>query len=363
MKMAIFHELDYGGARRTVMEFEKRLNKIFDVDLYYIDSKKDKNVKRISKKVFFYPFYPKIYRGNNWKIRLYKDTFELLKLYNLHKRIADDIKFKNYDYVLVNPSKFTQSPFILRFLKNKCIYYCQEPLRIVYDSYFSNISHIKFPKNLYEILIRKLRKWIDLENFRSALLVLANSNFSKEFIQRSYGRKAEVCYLGVDTKIFKPLNMDKSIDIFFIGNKDREFSLLKKSLRLFKTKPKLHTIFRESGQMIISDRKLIKIYNKSKVLVALNRNEPFGLIALEAMACGIPVIAIKEGGYKESIINNETGFLIERNPIKLYRTLNQLINDQKLRSKMSKAARENALLNWTWDKSVARFLEIIKYEK
>ena len=146
MKIAIFHELDFGGARRTVDEFAKRLNKIFDVDLYYVDGKKEEVLKKIYKNIFYYPFYPKSWKCNNWKVKLYKDTVELVNLYNLHKKIASDIKSRDYDYIFVHPSKFTQAPFLLRFLKN-CIYYCQEPLRIVYDPYFSNISNIKFPKN------------------------------------------------------------------------------------------------------------------------------------------------------------------------------------------------------------------------
>ena len=360
MKIAMFHELDFGGARQTVEEFSKRLSKILNVDLYYVDSKEDREIKRFAKNTFYYPFYPKIWKGDNWRIRLYKDTVELFKLYKLHSKIAKNIKLKEYDYIFVHPSKFTQAPFLLRFLKNKCIYYCQEPLRIVYDPYLSNDFRIRFPKNIYEFLNRKIRKWIDLENFKSASIVLSNSNFSKKFIERSYCRKTEVCYLGVDTDFFKPLNINKSIDIFFIGNKDNGYKLLNESLKLFKIKPKVRIIFREKKKSI-SDRKLVEIYNKSKMLVALNRNEPFGLMPLEAMACGTPVIAIREGGYNESVINDKTGFLVSRSPSKLYDKINQIINNEKMRQEMGKNARENVLQNWTWDKSIKRFLEIIKY--
>lgn len=362
MKIAIFHELDLGGAKRAVVEFGKRLKKDHIVDLYYVDEKKDYDIANYFNNTYFYKFNSKFWKGNNWKIRLYKDTIELIKLYSLHKKIAVNIKSKKYDYTFVHPSKSTQAPFLLRFLNNEGIYYCQEPLRIAYDSHISDISNIKFPKNFYEFVNRKIRKWIDLENFKNASIILANSNYSKEFIEKSYGKSAEVCYLGVDTNLFKPLSVNKSIDILFIGNDDRAYKLLNESLKLFKIKPKLHAIFRDK-KTNITDKELVEIYNNSKVLVALNQNEPFGLIPLEAMACGTPVVAVGEGGYRESVLDKKTGFLVSRNPRDLYETINKIINNDELRNSMAIKARERVLKNWTWDKSVNRFLEIINYAK
>lgn len=361
MKIAIFHELDLGGARRTVEEFAKRLSKVFEVDLYYVSEKKNKNI--YSHNAFYYPFYPKHWKGNNWKARLYKDTIELIKLYYLHKKIAKEIQSLRYDFVLVNPSKYTQAPFLLRFLKNKSVYFCQEPLRIAYDPILSNISSIRFPKNIYEFIIRKIRKWIDLENLKFASVTLANSSYSKNFIKKSYGIAAKLCYLGVDTDFFMPLDLAKSIDILFIGNKDEGYILFNESLKFFKIKPKIFTVFRNTGNSDISDRELVNIYNKSKVLVALNQNEPFGLIVLEAMSCGTPVVALNEGGYRESVIDRKTGFLIERNPYDLYKKVYILINNEKFRKKISENARKNMLKNWTWNKNIERFLKIIKNER
>lgn len=362
MKIAIFHELDFGGARRTVYEFTKRLNKICDVDLYYIDSKEDKEIEKFSKRTFYYPFYPRIWKGNDWKIRLYKDTVGLFSLYNLHKKIAGDIKSEKYDYILIHPSKFTQAPFLLRFLKNMCIYYCQEPLRMVYDKNLSDLSFVKFHKKVYEFIIRKIRKRIDLKNFNSAKIILVNSKFSKEFIEKSYKKPARVCYLGVDTQLFRPQNLDKIIDVLFIGNKENGYDLLDKLSKLG-DKFKVRAIFRESSKLSITDKELAEIYNRSKVLVALNRNEPFGLIPLEAMACGTPVIAVREGGYKETVIDRKIGFLISRDVSELYKKINIIISDDKLRNSMAKSARAYVLRNWTWDKSINKFLQIIKYAK
>ena len=362
MKIAIFHELDSGGAKRVVNEFVKRLDKVLDIDLYYVGSNEDRQIVKNVKNIFYYPFYPKPWKGNDWRTRIYKDTVELYNLYRLHKKIAQDIKSKDYQYIFIHPSKYTQAPFLLRLLNN-CIYYCQEPLRIVYDPAIANLKNIPFPKNLYELINRKIRKWIDKKNFKNASIVLANSNFSKKFIRKSYKAKAAVCYLGVDTDFFRPLNLKKTIDVLFIGNRKEGYGLLNKLSEKFKNEIRIKAIFRDAGESGISDKDLLEIYNKSKVLAALNHNEPFGLIPLEAMACGIPVIAVDEGGYTESVVDGKTGFLIPRNLNTFYEKIEKLMKNDQVRVEMGKNARENILQNWTWNKSIERFLKIIKYEK
>ena len=362
-KIAVFYELSVGGAKRAANELAKRFRVMHNmVDLYYVDFSEDPTVAHLFNNTFFYRFVPKVWKGKDWKVRLYKDTVELLKLYVLHKIIAKNIDQRKYDFVFVHPSKYTQAPFLLPLLKTKSIYYCQEPLRIVYDPYVSDISNIKFPKNIYELINRGIRKWIDLQNFKKASLILANSKFSKEFIRKSYGLLSKVCYLGVDINLFKPVSINKSIDILYMGNNDKSYDLLIDSLKLFKNKPSVDAIFRNDKEPEISDKELAQIYNKSKILVALNQNEPFGLIPLEAMASGIPVIAVNEGGYKETVIDGETGFLIPRDAEELYHKLKKLLEDNKLRTQIGKNARQNVLSSWTWKKSAKRFLNIIKNE-
>ena len=86
-KIAFFHELDKGGARRSSNEFSKQLLKKFDVDLFIIDDIKNLQDEVYYSKIHFYPFTPKIWKGKNWKVRLYKDTVELFKLFFIHFNI------------------------------------------------------------------------------------------------------------------------------------------------------------------------------------------------------------------------------------------------------------------------------------
>ena len=108
----------------------------------------------------------------------------------------------------------------------------------------------------------------------------------------------------------------------------------------------------------VSGDNLITEINKSKVILALSRSEPFGLIPIEAMACEIPVIAVNEGGFKESVINGKTGFLIKRNPRELKEKIDLLLSNNKLRMEMGKNGRKLVLDKFTWSKSVDNFLSI-----
>ncbi|MBA3285389.1 MAG: glycosyltransferase [Nitrosopumilus sp.] len=61
----------------------------------------------------------------------------------------------------------------------------------------------------------------------------------------------------------------------------------------------------------VSDEKLKMLYAECKGLITTSKDEDFGMTAVEAMASGKPVIAPDEGGYRESVIHNETGILID----------------------------------------------------
>ena len=65
-------------------------------------------------------------------------------------------------------------------------------------------------------------------------------------------------------------------------------------------------------KIFITDDELITLYNKAKVFVYASYLEPFGLGVLEAMACGTPVVAVKEGGVREIVIDGMTGILVDR---------------------------------------------------
>ena len=105
-------------------------------------------------------------------------------------------------------------------------------------------------------------------------------------------------------------------------------------------------------ESITSDEHLVELYNKSRIFVYSPIMEPFGLAVLEAMACGIPVIAVNEGGIPEIIREGWNGMLVKRDFQEFGMAVSQLLGD-KCKQKL---ITENALLdvqnNWNWGKTV-----------
>ncbi|MBN8671014.1 MAG: glycosyltransferase family 4 protein [Chitinophagales bacterium] len=92
-----------------------------------------------------------------------------------------------------------------------------------------------------------------------------------------------------------------------------------------------------------------KVYDSIDVVVAATRNdEPFALVALEAGAYKVPVIATRSGGFVESIVDGETGFIVEKNsPTMIQDKLQYLYNTDGMLTTMGNAAYSNIKLNFS----------------
>lgn len=360
MKIAVFHELHEGGARRAVNEFATRLNKNHTVDLYISGSRCLSDERHAFSSVYAFNLPQRVWQKGDWRAKLYKDTIEYINLYILHKAIAAKINKKKYDVVFIHPSRFTQAPFILRFLKSPAIYYCQEPLRIVYDKAVNSLAELSGLRMVYEYINRHFRKIIDKSNIEKADIVLANSRYSRTSIKKAYGIDAKISYLGVDHAFFKPDNTIKDIDILYIGAQEKleMYDLLEKALDKLNKK---FIVYRHlQGKKWISDEELRNLYRRAKLIVCLHKNEPFGLLPIEANSCGVPAIALNNGGYKDTIIDGVTGYLVPEEPRILADRIESLLMNPKKLKKMSKKSRENVLKKWKWDDRVFDLENIFK---
>ncbi|TKA46189.1 hypothetical protein B0A54_02996 [Friedmanniomyces endolithicus] len=95
---------------------------------------------------------------------------------------------------------------------------------------------------------------------------------------------------------------------------------------------------------------LAQKYATADVFLHCSITETFGLVVLESMACGVPVIARDEGGPSETVKHGKSGFLVPPHDLDVFvKYARQLANDSALRSEMSENARAQAL-DTTWDK-------------
>jgi len=100
--------------------------------------------------------------------------------------------------------------------------------------------------------------------------------------------------------------------------------------------------------------RLASYYRAADVCVVPSRSESFGLVALEAAACGVPVVAAAVGGLRTLVEHRRTGFLVEdREPSAFARSIDRVLRDPSSAALMGDAAAAHAR-NFTWSTTAAR---------
>lgn len=363
MKIAVFHNLPKGGAKRVIFEVFKRLSKKHTVDLFTTTTSERKflPLKRVVKKEY-------VFRLKIPKNFLSLQFFIYFKLSKIHKRIALKIDTNNYDLVFIAHDFFTKSPYLLRFLKTPSVYLCHEPPRVFYEQWA--LFSTKFKYKIVNLLRLPL-KFIDLGNVKKADYLLANSNYSKKRLQNIYKREISVLKHGVDIKKFEFKNKKKENFFLTVGGlalfKGYDFLIksiagLPEELRfplvavaddgrdaeqIFQLAKKLKVKLIVKSNL--RDKALIDLYNQASLFLFAAHNEPLGLCVLEAMACSLPVVAVKEGGVPELFYKNYDG-LIKRDIGKFSKKIIDFLS--KDNSRLKEKLRKHVEVNWSWEQSV-----------
>jgi glycosyltransferase involved in cell wall biosynthesis len=357
MRIAVFHNLPSGGAKRVLYEEVKYLSYKNTIDLFVLTSEDDRflDINPFCKNKFTFKF--SIPAPRKFK-RAVEDYLIFFSLRKLHKKIAEEINKGEYDFVLVHPDKYTQAPYVLRYLEIPSIYYCHEWLRIVYEKELKYRRGVNLTKDLYEIISRGIKKRIDYINTLSAAKVATNSNFTKKNVRDAYGIESIVIYPGVDTSIFKPRKVTKKNQALFIGEPVylNNYKLSKEAINLARKKYKINLKILRPGRLRrVSDIMLSRIYSESVATLCLSLNEPFGMVPLESIACGTPVIALKAGGYKETI-KKPYGELADNNPHEISRAIENIITKKGFLKNGNNYVKKN----WSWEKHGNKLEDLIK---
>jgi glycosyltransferase involved in cell wall biosynthesis len=182
----------------------------------------------------------------------------------------------------------------------------------------------------------------------------------------SYEVFPKVVFCAVDEKIFKPMRIAKKNQVFYVGSptvKEDGYDLAEKAVKLIpqKYRPKLYVVSwkKENGDRL-SEKELVTIYNQSLMTLSTSRLETFGLVPLESMACGVPVIATKISGHRETVEDTKTGFLVEFDPNEIAEKIQYLIHNKKLFLEMSKNARNHIETSWTWKKQIESLDQLLQ---
>jgi alpha-maltose-1-phosphate synthase len=119
-------------------------------------------------------------------------------------------------------------------------------------------------------------------------------------------------------------------------------------------RPEIHWI---NAMLPVPD--VVQLYSHAAVFVCPSIYEPFGLINLEAMACGTPVVASRVGGIPEVVVDGETGRLVgPDDAAALGRTLREALADPERARRMGEAGRRRVEAQFSWDRIADRTMTV-----
>ncbi len=196
------------------------------------------------------------------------------------------------------------------------ISYIHTAMRYIWDQYhhyFGNGRSDPLAKLTMPFLLPYLRRW-DVKTGQLPTYLIASSNHVAQRIQNYYNREPVVIHPPVDVSFFKPSNKDegyylvvsalspyKRVDLAI-----KAFNQLKWPLKIIGSGPEERRLKQIAGPTVellgwMTDTDLREAYVACRAIV-FPGEEDFGIVPLEAMACGKPVIAYGSGGVIESVI-------------------------------------------------------------
>jgi len=227
---------------------------------------------------------------------------------------------------------------------------------------------------LYQRRLTSIQK----RSVRGTTRLLSNSNFTRERFRQEFGMDTIFSPLGVDLNDYYPIAGSQRDDyVISVGEMSprKGFDFIVKSLGKLPVEQRpplklacnmihedemayIKWLAKENGVQIevlvgMNVDELRGLYNRARFCVYAPVMEPFGLVPLEAMACGTPVIGIREGGVQESVIHEKTGLLVARDTQLFGAAIQHLLINPKLAEIYGHKGREHVEKNWTWEKSVS----------
>jgi glycosyltransferase involved in cell wall biosynthesis len=201
--------------------------------------------------------------------------------------------------------------------------YCYSPLRMAWsmtDAYGDEVGGGALGHRALRALAAWLRA-IDRRAARRVTRYVAESKFVADQIERFYGRSAAVIYPPVDCELFRPSGRDNDGYFLFCGRLVEAYKRpsivvdafrgLPHRLVIAGTGPALEELKRRAGPNVefvgqLGDSDLVPLMQGCAAVIFPSRDD-FGLIPVEVMACGRPVIAYGAGGALETIVPGRTG--------------------------------------------------------
>lgn len=391
MNIALYHNLPSGGARRAMVEMVKGLAARGHTLDEYCPETADLTflpLDGVVRRTVVLPFRPRgVARTRVPLLTPYvtaaRLALDLRAMTALGAEAARSIDRQGYDVVFSHDCQLVQVPDVLAFSQFPTVHYFHVGMRgLAADETAlpAGASILERLKHSYYAPARRayprLRFRQAGRNLRAAGRVLTNSRFAAAELADAFGVTAQVCTLGVDSAIFRPLGLPRERFVLSVGavhpNKGYRFLLHSLGCLPREARPPLviaansaepdelnalHTLAAEVGvaltvRNVADAAEMAVLYNRAAAFVYAPVREPWGLAAVEAMACAAPVVAVAEGGVAESVVDGETGLLTARDPAAFAAALGRVLSDDSLAARLGAGGAARAASQFTWAATV-----------
>lgn len=311
MKVAIFH--DYFGAIGGGEKLVLMLAKYFNADVITTDLNTE-SVKKMG-----YSDIRIISLGKTPKVPPLKQISA-----SFHFAACDFSK--EYDFFIFSGN---WAHFAAKKHKPN-LYYCHTPTRAFYDLYDTFLSRQSLLISIFFRIWVWLHRPVSEYYLSHVCKIATNSKNTSMRIKKYFNREAQVIYPPVETSKFEcreygdfwlsvnRLYPEKRVEIQIEAFKkmpDEALVIVGGYSKGDHAKSYAENIVNNLPQNVkvlgeISEAELLDIYSRCKGFICTAMDEDFGMTPVEAMASGKPVIAVNEGGFKETVIDRKTGVLV-----------------------------------------------------
>jgi glycosyltransferase involved in cell wall biosynthesis len=253
------------------------------------------------------------------KVRPDARTFRaLLPLYPYAMEALD---LRGYDLVISSSSAWAHGVIADADALHLC--YCHNPFRYAWNARevtLANYDPVR--RAMLGFVFQRWRQW-DWIAAQRVDVYAANSETTRKRVKRYFGREASVLYPPVETSRFQPGTVGDDYVVLSelmphkrIALAVEAFNELQLPLTVVGNGPDARRLRRMAGPNIrftgrVTDDEAALLLSSAKALV-VTATEEFGIAAVEAQAAGRPVIALHEGGVRETVLEGETGVFFER---------------------------------------------------
>jgi glycosyltransferase involved in cell wall biosynthesis len=399
MRIAIWHDLPSGGGKRALHDQVRGLvARGHSVEIWCPDTA-DRSYLPLS------PLAPEHVLPLGWRdvstrsglrdrVRwVLRDRHRNLAMLERHCRAcADEINRGGFDVLLAHACRFVAVAPIARFVEAPRVLYLQEPNRALYEAMPTwpwlvpelDVRAWARPRAVVAWAAERVRVAYyralareEARNVRAYERVLVNSLYSREAVLRAYGVNARTCYLGVEAGHFVDRSTPREDFVVGVGSltpaKNIEF-VVRAVARVRAPRPRLVWIGNATAtghperlralaaslgvelelRTLVSEEELVDALNRAAMMVYAPRLEPFGYVPLEANACGLPVVAVAEGGVRETVVDGLNGVLVQEDEDEMARAIERLRGDPALRRSLGQAGRRLVAERWTPEAAAGR---------